>query len=158
MGNSARVSTGAAPGAGLFAWQDRQAQAMVFSVGIKDASAGFEGASDGYQDLHGDFRMDWHFETATNGNVTDVAWLDLPDLAVIVREALDVMKPQAEKKRIVLSDSLAPVMHEVLEGWWNAGRWIVRDDKFPVRVPEICFYAEAIRNCRLKRGGLIALG
>src|SRR5206468_3234459 len=61
------------------AWQDSQAQAMVFSVGLKDASAGFEGASDGYQDLRGDFSMDWHFETATSGNVAETAWLDLPE-------------------------------------------------------------------------------
>src|SRR5262249_19149478 len=35
-------------------------------------------------------------------------------LAVIVREALDVMKPQADKKHIALSEMLAPVMHSVL--------------------------------------------
>src|SRR5262249_50669388 len=35
-------------------------------------------------------------------------------LAVIVREALDVMKPQADKKHIALSEMLTPVMHSVL--------------------------------------------
>ncbi len=72
MGNSGRVALD-----GLYAWQGNQAQAVVFSVPLKAVSAGFEGASDGWQDLHSDFRMDYTFETATKGNVVETAWLDL---------------------------------------------------------------------------------
>lgn len=78
-GNSARVSTGEGLPAGLYAWKGNQAQAVIFSVPLKQASAGFSGASDGWQDLHKNLAMSWSFETATNGNVTDTAWLDLPE-------------------------------------------------------------------------------
>jgi two-component system phosphate regulon sensor histidine kinase PhoR len=35
-------------------------------------------------------------------------------LAMVVREVVDVMRPQAERKSIALTEDLAPVMHEVL--------------------------------------------
>jgi len=75
MGNSAE----AVVDRGLYAWQGSQAQAVLFSTPMRQASAGFEGASDGWMDLHEDLRMDNRFTTATRGNVTLMAWLDIPE-------------------------------------------------------------------------------
>ncbi len=80
MGNSARVSVGSTDlGAGLYAWENQQAQAVVFSVPLKQVSAGFSGGSDGYQDINAHHTMTYAFETATSGNVALTAWLDLPE-------------------------------------------------------------------------------
>jgi glucoamylase len=81
MGNSARASLGGPIAAGLYAWQGSQAQVLYSSIGFSEASAGFEGASDGWRDLRQDFRMDWHFATATAGNVVLTARLPIPETA-----------------------------------------------------------------------------
>jgi glucoamylase len=73
----------------LYAWDDRikfasgnpavgQVQALISSIPYKKVSAGFVGDSDGWQDLRADKKMDWTFETASNGNVALTAQLDVP--------------------------------------------------------------------------------
>ena len=42
---------------------------MGCSVGFSRRSVGYVGASDGWRDLVGNFRMDWEFNSATNGNI-----------------------------------------------------------------------------------------
>jgi glucoamylase len=79
FGDSARASMGAE--SGLFAWQQNDAQALLVDVPFRQVSAGFVGANDGFQDLASDFRMDAHFERATDGNVALTAWFDLPEEA-----------------------------------------------------------------------------
>ncbi|MCP4913610.1 MAG: hypothetical protein GY909_10865 [Oligoflexia bacterium] len=51
------------------------------TVKFKNKSVGFVGSSDGYQDLHKDFRMDYHFTSATNGNIASLGEFDLPKKA-----------------------------------------------------------------------------
>ncbi len=74
----------------LYAWDDRikfaggnpevgQVQALIGSVPFKKVSAGFVGFSDGWQDLHGDFTLNWTYESASNGNVALTAQLDVPE-------------------------------------------------------------------------------
>ncbi|HUL13081.1 MAG TPA: hypothetical protein VLU73_13045, partial [Methylococcaceae bacterium] len=74
----------------LYAWDDRikfaggnpevgQVQALIGSVPFKKVSAGFVGFSDGWQDLHSDFTMNWTYDSASNGNVALTAQLDLPE-------------------------------------------------------------------------------
>src|SRR5580704_5301549 len=53
----------------LMAWKDEWALAMAASCGFSRVSCGFVGASDGWQDLMENFKMDWEFGMATNGNV-----------------------------------------------------------------------------------------
>jgi len=65
--------------AGLYAWAGDEAQAFVSSLPFRQVSAGFESINDGYQDLVSDFRMDSHFERASDGNVVTTAWLDVPE-------------------------------------------------------------------------------
>ncbi|WP_084611126.1 glycoside hydrolase family 15 protein [Zooshikella ganghwensis] len=76
----------------LFAWDDRakydngtnhvaQYQALTASIPFKRTSAGFVGKSDGWQDLNDNYRMDWNYRYANNGNVALTGQLDLPSKA-----------------------------------------------------------------------------
>lgn len=72
------ASAVAGPDGGLYAWEGNAAQAVLFSIPLLRASAGFEAASDGFQDLAADGAMDFTFARALNGNVALTGWLDLP--------------------------------------------------------------------------------
>ena len=73
MGNSARV-VDVAGKPSLLAWQDSAPEgttvAMIANSGFLRASCGYVGTSDGWQDLHRGFKMDWQFGSALNGNVS----------------------------------------------------------------------------------------
>ena len=51
--------------------------AMAATVPFSRASCGFVGSSDGWTDLHEDFKIDWEFDHATDGNVALTGELDL---------------------------------------------------------------------------------
>jgi glucoamylase len=53
----------------LLAWKDGWSLVMATSCGFSHVSCGFAGFSDGWRDLMQDFKMDWEFSTATNGNL-----------------------------------------------------------------------------------------
>jgi glucoamylase len=61
----------------LLAWKERWSLAMAASCGFSRVSCGFVGASDGWRDVMDNFRMDWEFDSATNGNVALLGELDL---------------------------------------------------------------------------------
>src|SRR5678815_6132516 len=48
------------------------------SSGFTRRSVGFVGASDGGQDLMGNFKMDWEFRSAEGGNIALTGEIDLP--------------------------------------------------------------------------------
>lgn len=50
---------------------------MGCSTGFLRRSAGYVGASDGWQDLADNFRMDWEFDRAQNGNIALTGEIDL---------------------------------------------------------------------------------
>jgi glucoamylase len=53
------------------------ALAVVASVPYLKRSCGFVGASDGWTDLHQNLRMDWQWESATDGNIALMGQLDI---------------------------------------------------------------------------------
>ena len=53
----------------LIAWKGRTYLAIGADVGFSKSSCGYVGASDGWQDLKDNFRMDWEFASAEEGNV-----------------------------------------------------------------------------------------
>jgi glucoamylase len=61
----------------LVGWKGQTHVALGADVGFRRSSSGFVGASDGWQDLHGDFQMDWEFERAEKGNVAGCGELSL---------------------------------------------------------------------------------
>ena len=78
-GNSARA-VDIAGHTVLMAWKNEWSLAMAAycgQTGFSRASCGFVGSSDGWRDLMDNFRMDWEFGSATNGNVALLGELDL---------------------------------------------------------------------------------
>jgi len=66
----------------LLAWKNEWSLTMAASCGFSRVSCGFVGSSDGWRDVIDDFRMDWEFGSATNGNVAVMGELDLQCAAV----------------------------------------------------------------------------
>jgi glucoamylase len=52
---------------------------MACDTGFSRRSVGYVGASDGWQDLMDNFRMDWEFRSAGNGNIALTGEIRLPD-------------------------------------------------------------------------------
>ncbi len=80
-GNSARA-VDIAGRTVLMAWKNEWSLAMAANCGsaqygFSRVSCGFVGASDGWRDLMDNFRMDWEFDSATDGNVAVMGELDL---------------------------------------------------------------------------------
>jgi glucoamylase len=66
----------------LMAWKNQWSLAMAAhsgpsGIGFSRVSCGFVGASDGWRDLMDNFRMDWEFGSATDGNIAIMGELDL---------------------------------------------------------------------------------
>jgi glucoamylase len=61
----------------LIAWKGRTYLAVGAKAGFIRTSCGYVGASDGWQDLHDNFRMDWEFERAEDGNVAVIGQIDI---------------------------------------------------------------------------------
>ena len=74
--NSAR-GVDVAGGNMLLAWKDETSVAFGVSGGFRRTSCGYAGTSDGWQDLHEDFTMDWEFAQALNGNIAMMGEIDL---------------------------------------------------------------------------------
>ncbi|MGZ3899375.1 MAG: glucan 1,4-alpha-glucosidase [Bacteroidia bacterium] len=64
----------------LFAQRGDFSLALACSTPWKKMSAGFVGASDGWQDLYENKEMTWEFEKAENGNVALTAEIDLEEI------------------------------------------------------------------------------
>ncbi|MGD0732843.1 MAG: glycoside hydrolase family 15 protein [Terracidiphilus sp.] len=75
-GNSARAVDFAGKKA-ILAWKSDWSLAMGANCGFSRVSCGFVGTSDGWRDLMDNFRMDWEFGSATNGNIAVMGELDL---------------------------------------------------------------------------------
>ncbi|MGC1158876.1 MAG: glycoside hydrolase family 15 protein [Acidobacteriaceae bacterium] len=68
MGNSARVADVAGKRV-VIAWRDEISLTLSADCGFSRASCGYVGASDGWQDLKQNFKMDWEFGSALDGNI-----------------------------------------------------------------------------------------
>jgi glucoamylase len=75
-GNSARAVDFAGHKA-VLAWKNEWSLAMGASDGFSRVSCGFVGSSDGWRDLMDNFRMDWEFGSATNGNIAVLGEVNL---------------------------------------------------------------------------------
>ncbi|HKD45185.1 MAG TPA: glycoside hydrolase family 15 protein [Candidatus Angelobacter sp.] len=61
----------------LLAWKNSTWLAVSCDRGFARASCGFVGFSDGWQDLNNNFKMDWEFERAQDGNIAMMGEIDL---------------------------------------------------------------------------------
>jgi glucoamylase len=76
-GNSARVVQ-VGDTKVLVAWKRGTWLAMGADVGFSRVSCGYVGASDGWQDLHDNGRLDWEFDEALDGNVAVIGQVRMP--------------------------------------------------------------------------------
>jgi glucoamylase len=76
MGNSA-CKVNVAGKEILVASRDTIQLALGASIPFARTSCGFVGISDGWTDLHRNFRMDWEFDSASDGNIAMMGELDL---------------------------------------------------------------------------------
>ncbi|MGH9616159.1 MAG: glycoside hydrolase family 15 protein [Acidobacteriaceae bacterium] len=53
----------------LLAWKDATSLAMTADCGFSRTSCGYVGTSDGWTDLSENFKMDWEFDQALDGNI-----------------------------------------------------------------------------------------
>ncbi len=63
----------------LLAWKDQTFLAVGADGGFRRTSCGYGGASDGWQDLNDNLRMDWEFDRADNGNVAGMGEVNLSE-------------------------------------------------------------------------------
>jgi glucoamylase len=61
----------------LLCWKKNTYMALGCDCGFSRSSCGFVGQSDGWQDLHRNFKMDWEFDRAENGNIAVMGEIDL---------------------------------------------------------------------------------
>src|SRR5271167_4028705 len=75
-GNSAR-SIEVAGQRAILAWKEGTSLAMGVDCGFLRTSCGFVGASDGYQDLSTNMKMEWEFGQAIDGNIAIMGEIDV---------------------------------------------------------------------------------
>lgn len=108
----------------LLAWKNNTYLALGCDRGFLCSSCGFVGFSDGWQDLNDNFRMDWEFDCAENGNIAVMGEIDLSrgenfTLAIALGDGLHAATS-------ILTQSLAlPFPHHrerFIEQWRRIGR------------------------------------
>src|ERR1700761_7323098 len=61
----------------LLAWKNQWSMAMGASCGFSRVSCGFVGSSDGWRDVMENYRMDWEFGSASEGNIALLGELNM---------------------------------------------------------------------------------
>ncbi|MGZ5229577.1 MAG: hypothetical protein ACXWC3_05990 [Burkholderiales bacterium] len=85
-GNSARHHCAARKDV-LVAWKGRTCLALGVSTRFTKTSCGYVGFSDGWRDLKDNFRLDWSFEQAEDGNIAVIGEIDIteqPEFIVVL--------------------------------------------------------------------------
>jgi glucoamylase len=80
MGNSGRLMEIAGKRV-VVAWKQDMSLTMACLNGFSRASCGYVGSSDGWQDLKSNFKMDWEFGSALNGNIAIMGEIPQADIA-----------------------------------------------------------------------------
>jgi glucoamylase len=73
LSNGGDDDSGSGAAGELFASDTKAASALIAAPAFTKTSSGYLGASDGWTDLRSDFRMDWSFDSAPDGNVVQTA-------------------------------------------------------------------------------------
>lgn len=109
-GNSAWV------GDGLYAAKDANALCLLADAGFVRASAGYVGASDGWQDFARNGTMTWQFERADDGNVALIG--ELPGReGVLALGFADSPQGARTLAASALAEGYAPVRRRFVERW-----------------------------------------
>jgi glucoamylase len=101
----------------LIAWREDTAAVVTANVPFLKKSAGFVGASDGWQDLKEDLSMDWTFERAEGGNIALMA--ELPpsgDFIIVTSFGRNEAEAIGEAEK-TLSRPYSEIEKEYIKGW-----------------------------------------
>jgi GH15 family glucan-1,4-alpha-glucosidase len=115
LGGSGRGNS-AWTGDGLYAVKGEQALCLLAGAGFARASAGYVGASDGWQDFAQHGQMTWQFARATDGNVALIGELEATEgvLALAFAETPQGARTLAAS---ALAEGYAPIRARFVEGW-----------------------------------------
>jgi glucoamylase len=80
LSNDGNDDSGSTAGDALLVADAKAGGALVTAPALRRTSNGYLGTSDGWQDLRSDFRMDWTYESAPNGNVVQTGQTALTGL------------------------------------------------------------------------------
>jgi glucoamylase len=77
LSNDGSDDSGSSVGTSLVATDSAAASRLAAEPNFRKTSSGYLGTSDGWEDLRGDFHMDWTYASAPSGNVVQTALTDL---------------------------------------------------------------------------------
>ena len=112
----------------LLAWKNRTYVAMGADTGFLEASCGYVGASDAWQDLKNNLRLDWQFERAEDGNIAVAGQIDITKAAQFTVGLAFGDSAHAAITTLFqsLSVPFARHRHKYVEQWRRATREIAR--------------------------------
>ncbi|MBA3842864.1 MAG: glucan 1,4-alpha-glucosidase, partial [Actinobacteria bacterium] len=110
LGNSAWV------GNGLYAAKDTNALCLLSDCGFARASAGYVGASDGWQDFARHKQMRWEFAQATDGNVALTGELQAAQ-GVLALAFADTPEGARTLAASALAEGYTPIRERFIEHW-----------------------------------------
>ena len=111
----------------LVAWKGSTFLALGTNPGFLETSCGFVGYSDGWQDLQDNFRMDWSFNEALDGNIAVTGQVDLSSDAefTIAVSFGDAFHAAVTSLKQVLSEPFFTHRERFVRQWRRSGKGIL---------------------------------
>ena len=117
INNSGYSDSARVEGDGFVISENQLQLAITSSVGFKNRSVGFVGSSDGFQDLSNNFKLDYKFTTATNGNTATTGELNIPTQAgiykIVLAYSFKGMNPFKKQKMLDVEN----IRKSYFDGW-----------------------------------------
>ncbi len=141
LGNSGG-NNNARAGEELTAWRSDNALCLLSDVGFSRSSAGYVGASDGWQDFAANGRMTWTYTEALDGNVALLGELRANEgtLALGLSDSITGARTKARSSVIV---GYPTVRERFIEGWQEWGRRLVIPDA-PADIERAAYLSAAV--------------
>lgn len=115
-GNSGRTAAYANRGF-LFAGREDISAVLTSDLPFLKMSAGYSGVSDGWQDINGNFLMDWEFERAVDGNIALTAEVStLREFTIVLSFGHDEVEAALEAEK-TLGRMYGQIEKDYIAGW-----------------------------------------
>jgi glucoamylase len=157
LGGSGRDNTAWVGPEGLLATRGSDALALVAAADFARASAGFVGASDGWQDFHRHGAMTWAFERATAGTVALMGELTDGDGAMALAFASTVAGA-VTLARSALAEGDGAIRDRFITGWraWARGLEIPSPEPALERAARVSAVVLKVHEDRTYPGAVVA--
>jgi glucoamylase len=100
----------------LSAWRGVTALCLISDCGFSRSSAGYVGASDGWQDFFRNGRMTWEYSDALDGNVALLGELNANQGTLALSLSTSIIGARTNA-RSSLSEGYGPICEKFAEGW-----------------------------------------